>query len=87
MEGRWTFASEGWDGISAEAKDLVRGLMTRDPAQRLTAQQALQVCGECNDYCVMECVSVCVQCVCVFVRACVRVHTPKAVNVISSVRV
>jgi len=42
MEARWTMTTEGWDQISDEAKDLVRGLMTQDPKKRLTAQQALQ---------------------------------------------
>jgi serine/threonine protein kinase len=30
-----------WDGVSAEAKDLIRALMEPDPAARLTAEQAL----------------------------------------------
>jgi calcium/calmodulin-dependent protein kinase I len=41
IEGQWTFG-DGWEGISAEAKDLVRKLMTRDPRKRLSAAQALQ---------------------------------------------
>jgi calcium/calmodulin-dependent protein kinase I len=36
------FPDEDWRMISAEAKNLIRGLLTKDPAQRLTARQALE---------------------------------------------
>jgi serine/threonine protein kinase len=31
-----------WDGVSSEAKDLIRGLMDTNPSTRLTVEQALQ---------------------------------------------
>ena len=39
-----------WDGVSADAKQLLRGLLTVDPDQRLTAAQAathpwIETCG------------------------------------------
>lgn len=40
-KGEFQFTSPYWDPISAEAKDLIRGLMTVDPKKRLTAAQAL----------------------------------------------
>jgi serine/threonine protein kinase len=36
------FTRSHWAGISSEAKDFVRSLLHRDPAQRPTALQALQ---------------------------------------------
>lgn len=37
----YTFDLEYWSDITNEAKDLIRGLLTIDPAKRLTADQAL----------------------------------------------
>ena len=39
--GTWEFRGQIWNNISDEAKDLVTKLMTKDPAQRLTAVDAL----------------------------------------------
>lgn len=40
--GEWTFeGKEEWKEISDKAKDLIRGLLVTNPAQRLTAEQAL----------------------------------------------
>ena len=36
---RYDFPSPWWDNVSKEAKDLVKGLLTIDPVQRLTAAQ------------------------------------------------
>lgn len=36
-----TFAFSAWDNVSAEAKDLISRLLTKDPAMRLTADQML----------------------------------------------
>jgi calcium-dependent protein kinase len=38
-------ASPRWHGVSDAAKDLLRGLLRRDPAGRLTAAQALCACA------------------------------------------
>lgn len=40
-KGKYFFESPFWDDISAEAKHFVSSLMTLDPSQRLSAQQAL----------------------------------------------
>ena len=37
MELKWTFAGEGWNAISAEAKQLITDLLQREPAKRPTA--------------------------------------------------
>ena len=39
--GEYKFYPAEWDCISAEAKDFIRSLLLVDPAQRLTARQAL----------------------------------------------
>lgn len=36
-----SYDGKGWDKVSTEGKDFVKGLLTRDPNKRLTAQQAL----------------------------------------------
>ncbi|KAJ6821853.1 calcium-dependent protein kinase 19 [Iris pallida] len=36
------FLSDPWDGVSQSAKELVTGMLCRDPAQRLTAKQVLE---------------------------------------------
>jgi len=41
VRGKLQFFSPYWDAISAEAKDFVSHLLTRNPAKRLTAAQAL----------------------------------------------
>ncbi|XP_031495576.1 calcium-dependent protein kinase 26 isoform X1 [Nymphaea colorata] len=38
------FMSDPWDRISASAKDLIMGMLCRDPSQRLTARQVLDHC-------------------------------------------
>lgn len=35
------FPSDPWDCVSESAKELIRGMLCRDPSQRLTAQQVL----------------------------------------------
>ncbi|KAJ8660352.1 hypothetical protein O0I10_003809 [Lichtheimia ornata] len=40
--GLYDFPPQYWDGISDEAKDLIRGLLTVDPRKRLTAEAALR---------------------------------------------
>jgi serine/threonine protein kinase len=37
----WKFVDKDWTGISEDAKDLIRKLLTIDPARRLTAKEAL----------------------------------------------
>lgn len=44
VQGLWSFSSEVWQSISAEAKDLVSALMQQEPKKRLTAAQLLQHC-------------------------------------------
>ncbi|PHJ21601.1 calcium-dependent protein [Cystoisospora suis] len=39
--GKFSFNDQDWKNVSMEAKDLIRKLLTYDPAQRLTAEQAL----------------------------------------------
>jgi len=39
--GKLIFEAKDWQGISDDAKELVRGLLTRTPTERLTADQAL----------------------------------------------
>jgi calcium-dependent protein kinase len=39
--GDFEFDPEEWDGISEEAKSIVRKLLVVDPENRLSAQQAL----------------------------------------------
>merc|ERR1719433_680550 len=41
VEGKWDFDVPAWDEISAEAKSLVRRLMTLRPSDRLTAHEVL----------------------------------------------
>ena len=38
----YTFHDEFWDPVSEDAKDLIRSLLTVNPRDRLTAEQALQ---------------------------------------------
>ena len=40
--GEYEFFEEDWVEISEEAKDLIKSLLVTDPAQRLTAVEALQ---------------------------------------------
>ena len=40
--GEYEFFEEDWEGISEEAKDLIKSLLVTDPLQRLTAVQALE---------------------------------------------
>ncbi|XP_043192588.1 serine/threonine-protein kinase Chk2-like isoform X1 [Amphibalanus amphitrite] len=42
LRGRFTFQRRQWRGVSEPAKDLVRRLLTVDPAQRISVEQALQ---------------------------------------------
>ncbi|KAG0174931.1 hypothetical protein DFQ30_001831 [Apophysomyces sp. BC1015] len=41
-EGIYDFPSPYWDNISAQAKDLVRGLLTVNPKERLSVEEALE---------------------------------------------
>lgn len=41
-KGMYTFTHSNWQGVSDEAKDLIRGLLNVDPARRLTAKEALR---------------------------------------------
>ena len=41
LDGRFTFTSPEWDGITDETKDLITKLLTVDPSQRMTVKQAL----------------------------------------------
>ncbi|KAL5837343.1 hypothetical protein ACOSQ3_014512 [Xanthoceras sorbifolium] len=43
------FPSNPWDRISETAKNLVRGMLSTDPSQRLTAQQVLDHPWMMND--------------------------------------
>ena len=40
--GEYKFHQRYWKGISAEAKDLIRRMMTVDPEKRITASEALE---------------------------------------------
>ncbi|XP_037092134.1 serine/threonine-protein kinase Chk2-like [Pollicipes pollicipes] len=42
LRGRVSFARRQWRGVSEPAKELVRRLLTVDPARRITVQEALQ---------------------------------------------
>ncbi|ORZ02780.1 kinase-like domain-containing protein [Syncephalastrum racemosum] len=42
ISGRYEFDEEYWKDISDSAKDFINGLLTYDPAERLTAEAALQ---------------------------------------------
>ena len=42
FRGTWEFADAKWHDISEEAKNFLRRLMHKDPAQRVSAQEALQ---------------------------------------------
>lgn len=41
-EGKWSFKGAIWNKISADARDLVKKLMTLDETKRLSAKEALQ---------------------------------------------
>jgi calcium/calmodulin-dependent protein kinase (CaM kinase) II/calcium/calmodulin-dependent protein kinase I len=40
-QAKYQFHPQYWDGISRDAKSLIKGLLTRDPNQRLMVDQAL----------------------------------------------
>jgi serine/threonine protein kinase len=40
--GKYEFPSPSWDGISEEAKDIVRNLLVVDPSKRMTCEQLLK---------------------------------------------
>lgn len=42
VNAEYEFHPENWEGVSEEAKDLVRGLLTLDVRKRLTVDQALE---------------------------------------------
>jgi MAP kinase interacting serine/threonine kinase len=42
QEGRYSFPEEEWAHISREAKDLIRQLLVREAAARLSAERVLQ---------------------------------------------
>ncbi|KAG8222204.1 hypothetical protein J437_LFUL001296 [Ladona fulva] len=49
IKADYSFDTDGWDGVSDSAKDLISKLLQIDPAKRLTAKEALNhpwVCGE-----------------------------------------
>lgn len=41
LHGDLDFSSDPWPSISEDAKDLVRGMLVRDPRKRLTAHEVL----------------------------------------------
>ena len=41
MAGDFDFHETDWNGVSSQAKEFIRGLLTVDPSKRLTASQAL----------------------------------------------
>ncbi|GAB0095106.1 uncharacterized protein DMENIID0001_104460 [Sergentomyia squamirostris] len=41
QEGRFSFPEPEWDGVSDEAKDLIRGLLVKEAPKRLSAQAVL----------------------------------------------
>lgn len=41
-KAEYTFTSHAWRRVSAQARDMVRKLLTVEPSRRLTASQALQ---------------------------------------------
>ena len=41
IEGHFEFEPEYWDGISEDAKDLIRRLLNVDPASRISAKECL----------------------------------------------
>lgn len=41
LHGDLDFSSDPWPSISEEAKDLVRGMLVRDPKKRLSAHEVL----------------------------------------------
>lgn len=42
VAGKYEFGDKEWEGVSDDARDLVRGLLVLDPDQRLTAAQAVR---------------------------------------------
>eukprot|EP00536_Pseudo-nitzschia_multiseries_P005978 jgi/Psemu1/254975/estExt_Genewise1Plus.C_1220014 len=42
VSGKFEFKEEGWDGVSEDAKDLVKKLLVSNPDERITASQALR---------------------------------------------
>ena len=42
VAGKYEFSNKDWEGVSDDARDLVRGLLVLDPDQRLTATQAVR---------------------------------------------
>ncbi len=40
-KGKFEFSSPQWDQVSEQAKDLIRGLLTVDPAKRFGAEKVL----------------------------------------------
>mmetsp|Transcript_25021 Transcript_25021/g.58694 ORF Transcript_25021/g.58694 Transcript_25021/m.58694 type:complete len:574 (+) Transcript_25021:312-2033(+) len=42
VAGKFEFKEDDWEGVSDEARDLVRGLLILDPDKRLTAKQAVR---------------------------------------------
>jgi len=41
-QGDWSFDEKDWDHVSADAKDLVRSMLTVDIDRRITAKEALR---------------------------------------------
>lgn len=42
LEGKFTFAEEDWGAISKNAKDLIKSMLTYDPAERMPAENVLK---------------------------------------------
>lgn len=40
--GKWEFNKEKFENISGEAKDLIKGLLEKDPRRRLGAREAMK---------------------------------------------
>jgi len=47
-QGEYTFNYDDWEGVSQDAKDMIRSLLVVDPAHRFSAKKALRhnwICG------------------------------------------